>query len=981
MTAAALFALPPGVAFAAEFARGWHRRHSGLSPAGMAAATIFVGTAGAARGIERALADEAPAPGPLPRIRLIQELADDPVLDLPPAIAPLRRQLHLTRLVERFIRARREAGEPAAPVAAAADLAEALAFHLDQFHDHGVSMETLDGAVAAGELSEGAARHWQESLAFFDIVRTAWPVIRAEEEDGAMDPRARQALAIERQVTLWRKAPPEFPIVVAGSTGSVGTTARLMAAVAELPRGAVVLPGFDPATEKSVWDHVEADHPLGPFRNLLATLDMRPADVQPWQPETERARREVIAQAMRPAPVTDHWRAAADDVAAAAPEALAGIKIIEAAGERAEAGAIAMAIREAIEDPDRRVALITPDGALARRVTAELDRFGVVPDDTVGAPLALSVPGVLMRLALAAAGPEATTLDLAALLQHPLVRPGRSRAQHLTLARRYERTVLRGHVGDIPVLPEIQECERNKTIRDWRDAVDAALAPLRTVLRDGANLRDGVTALDRTLETLTDPGDGEPAIWVGDGGDDLRRFLAEVATAADALGGGPVADLPATLNSLMRGRQLRPKPRAVHPRVRITGPREARTEDADLVVLAGLNDGVWPAAADPGPWLSRPMHAALGLPPPERATGLSAHDFLMAACRPDAILTRSTRIEGAPTVASRWLVRLETLLEGVGSGGVWQEAVARGAHYLSIAEKIDRPARAEPRAERPRPSIVPEAMPARLPATQLETLLRDAYAVYARYVLGLRPVDPLGCRPDVRERGKLLHRVLETFVEQSDPWPGAEAARAVLAESADAALHEQSLPSDLRRAWRARIERFATWLVESENVRRRTATPFAREREGSMTLALGARTMTLTARADRIDKHHDGRGLLYDYKSGKPPSKKQIELRFNQQLHLAAAILREGGFPGAPSMPVGTGAYIGLTGGASGGEETECPTLGEDIDQYLDQLGELLRAYLAGAPWVSRGRPELLSYASDYDHLARLQEWAEDEDA
>ena len=290
---------------------------------------------------------------------------------------------------------------------------------------------------------------------------------------------------------------------------------------------------------------------------------------------------------------------------------------------------------------------------------------------------------------------------------------------------------------------------------------------------------------------------------------------------------------------------------------------------------------------------------------------------------------------------------------------------------------MDQPVATVPRAERPRPVPPPEAMPRKLPVTQVELLVRDAYAVYARYVLGLRPLEPLGRRPDARERGEVLHKVLEAFLKATPDWPGPEEALARLISGADEMLAAYPVPPDLRRAWRGRIGRFAEWFIREEERRRADGRPLKPEREGSIDLPVGAEVFTLTARTDRIDALNDGRGgVIYDYKSGNPPSEKQIKQRFNQQLHLAAAILEAGGFEGIPPMEPRIGAYIGLTGGREGGKELVYEGLAEDLPAYRDELAELLAAYLAGTPWISRGRPQLISYDSDYDHLARTAEWS-----
>lgn len=981
MTGAAVFALPPGEPFARRFAEGFHARHR--DPLTVARTLVLVGTRRARRTLEEALADTAPGPGLLPRVELMSELhADALATDLPPAIARMRRQLRLTRLVEAFL-----SREPLAPSACAADLAESLAELIERFHAAGVAPDGLDRLLDGSGLGDGPAAHWERTLRFVDIVRREWPRICAEAEGGAPDPGARQRAAVQAMVSGWQARPPAWPVIAAASTGSAGSTAELMAAIARLPNGAVVLPGFEPEIEPAIWHAADSDHPAGIFRPLLDRIGIAPGEVRPWVATSPSPRRALLAQALRPAPVTDAWHRAAGQLRGMVDQATEGLTLIEADSPRHEAEAIAVAIREALETPGLTVGLVSPDAALARRVGAALARFGIVPDDTLGRPLAQSAPAVLLRLVAEAAAGGADAVALAALLQHPLVRPGMARRDHLRHARAYEVAVLRGvaarpAAGRLPPWPAATGRELTddgaRSTREarlaWLAAVEAALAPLAAALFAGAPLGTAAAALRRAVEALTDAGEG-PEIWREAAGERLAAFMADLEAAADAHGDGPAGDLPALLLRLMRGETVRPAPEQPHPRVAIWGPREARVVGADLMILAGLNDGVWPAAADPGPWLSRPMCGAIGLPLPERAIGLAAHDFLQAACGPRVILTRSRRVDGTPTVASRWLIRLDTLVEGIGAKDRADAMRARGARFLALARRVAEPAALLPPAPRPAPCPPAAARPRRLSVTQVETLIRDAYAIYAAKVLGLRPLEPLGRPADARERGTVMHAVMERFAERTADWPGAAAAREALLSAADEVLEAEVPWPDLRRSWRARIARFADWFIAAEAERRASARIAAVEVRGKLELDLPGGPFGVTARADRIDRLADGCAAVYDYKTGAPPSKKQVETGFAQQLHLQAAILSAGGFEGLAPAETNLGAYIGLTGSRKGGEETAVAIEPADIAQHLEGVRTLLAAYDDGAPYVSLGRPERAADRGDYDHLARRQEW------
>ncbi|MEO0762570.1 MAG: PD-(D/E)XK nuclease family protein, partial [Pseudomonadota bacterium] len=431
--------------------------------------------------------------------------------------------------------------------------------------------------------------------------------------------------------------------------------------------------------------------------------------------------------------------------------------------------------------------------------------------------------------------------------------------------------------GALPPWPEeslTEAAEDARTEREtWRAGIAAALDPLAHALAEGAPLIRLVTLHRDAVAALTAGPEAPALAEAGEDGAAVARLTEALSRAADAYGSAamPGAEYAALLDDLLAAETLRPEAARPHPRVQIWGTIEARVQAADLTILGGLNDGVWPAQADPGPWLSRPMRHALGLPEPERETGLSAHDFLQAAARPEVILTRARRAEGAPTVPSRWLVRLENLLAGTEPAAL-AAMKARGARFLALLPALDSEGAApdDPAlrpALRPQPAPPREARPRRLSVTQIERLLRDPYAIYARTVLGLRPLDPLGPAPDPLTRGTVLHAVLQRYVEETDPEadPAAadlEAAEEQLIATAECVLQETVAAPGLRRLWRGRILRAARWFVQGEAERRAAARPAALERAGRTSLTLPGGPFAITAKADRIDLRPDGRALV-----------------------------------------------------------------------------------------------------------------------
>ncbi|MEO1724281.1 MAG: double-strand break repair protein AddB, partial [Pseudomonadota bacterium] len=935
----------------------------------------------------------------LPKLSLLEavperlaklHLADTSQAVAPPSIDPVLRQVALVRLVALWI----ERSGGVLPRASAPDLAESLGDLIDELEEAGVDPAGLETALGIAAKDTGAsvdalAEHWQRALTFLDIAWREWPALREIVAPGAQDAAARQRQAVARLTQAWSADPPAGPLIVAGSTGSRPGTAALMAAIAWLPQGAIVLPGFDCGITAEVWKGAGPDHPMGPFKALLDGLGVQPDDVQPWLAEesADAPRRRLLAEAMRPAPVTDAWAAERETLAALAPLATEGLTLLTAPNPRAEAEAIALAVRRALDVPGRSVAIVTRDAALARRVTAALDRYAILPDDSLGQPLALSPAGIFATLTREAAG-RGGAVALAALLGHPFCRLGLSRAEHRRLAAAYERDVLRARgeaaSADIPAWSEAQGTEERA---GWHRRLTAALTPLANALARPTPLAEILATHRAAIRALMkappdqapDATPATPGEAFGGGVDGAaveRLFDALDAAAAEA---GSTIDA-AAYATLLAGRlgaeTLRPEAGRPHPRVAIWGTMEARTAAADLTILAGLNEGSWPALPDPGAWLNRPMRAALGLAQPERSVGLSAHDFLQAACRPEVILTRSIRAGGEPTVPSRWLLRLETLLGGT-APDAFNAMEKRGRVLLELLPLLDRPAdlndpALEP-AARPNPRPAAADRPRRLSASELERLIRDPYAVYARRVLGLRSLDPLCAAADARDRGTVLHAVMEVFMRGASPGPvdvAAEAER--LRATAETVIAESIADPAQARFWRALIARLSETLASDEARRRDGVTAFAVETAGRLDLPVAGAPFTLTAKADRIDRRVDGTGSVYDYKST-PPGKGEIGI-FEHQLHLQALMLAAGGFEGLPALGPGPAAYIGLAKG-------ETRSLPDPIDEaalatYRDRLIQLLTHYAEPETgFLSRRAPKKERDAGDYDHLARRQEW------
>ncbi len=244
-------------------------------------------------------------------------------------------------------------------------------------------------------------------------------------------------------------------------------------------------------------------------------------------------------------------------------------------------------------------------------------------------------------------------------------------------------------------------------------------------------------------------------IWRDEDGEAAAIFFDEFREAAPGLPPLDPHAYPGLLRALAMKVPVRPRFNR-HRAIAILGPLEARLQSFDLVILGGLNEGSWPGAASADPWFSRPMREKLGLEQPERSIGLAAHDFAMLAAGGEVLITRAAKVEGAPTIASRWLQRMMQLTAGLGLRDRRRPVCPRRARALRMSQALEQ-------AQPPMPKPPTEARPRKLSVTEIETWLRDPYAIYAKHVLKLKPLDPLDAPIGPLERGQALHRALELY--------------------------------------------------------------------------------------------------------------------------------------------------------------------------------------------------------------------------
>ena len=961
-----VFTVPIGTDFSHIFVAGLFERAKTVTPDEFARTVIYVNTKRAARRI-RDLFEQQGATL-LPKLKVLSDLSKDITapIDLPLPASALKRRLMLADLVAALI----DHEPDLAPRSSVFALADTLAAILDEMHGEGVPLDRLQD-VELGNASE----HWDRSLKFLNIITNYWAA------QGQVDAEARQRAVIEAYAHYWKTTPPDHPIIVAGSTGSRGATALFMQAVADLPQGAVVLPGFDNEVPETVWNiltdkHSNDDHPQSMLARLGAKLGLDASALDPWYatPVFSDARNKIISLALRPAPVTDQWLKEGPDLIPLIKQATDNVSIISAASPKEEAGAIAVCLRETAERGETAV-LISPDRHLTRRVATHLGRWGITPDDSAGEPLHLSPVGIFMRLTASLIGKELAPAELIAVLKHPLTSKANDRNNHLRMTRELELAkldrdtpVIRGGPPfvDFALLQKWADTKTD-TVKDWITWIAQALEPLSGEAK--RPMSEWVQLHQTLLTTLS----GGPlckthSLWDEKDGQKAQMLFESLQSETGSQTDWTAADYTALLYSLLKSEDVRDAV-TPHPNIAIWGTLEARVQGADLVILGGLNEGIWPQKPSPDPWLNRSMRKQLGLLLPERNIGLSAHDFQQAFAQKRVIVSRAIRDGEAPTVASRWVTRLENLLKGLGETGetAWEEMSKSGDVWIKLARSLDRPTGRLAKSTRPAPVPPKDAHPKKLSVTRIKTLVRNPYEIYAQSILKLHPLKPYGLEADALARGIVLHSIIEAYNGSDLVKSGTYSPDHFLELANDILEKEVPWPS-ARRLWYGRLKRIAHWFVKAECERSKLGTIVGQEVVGTRKAI--ELDFTLTAKADRLDRDPNGALIIYDYKSGDPPGAKEI-LQFDKQLQLEAAIAEIGGFENLDPMNVSALQYIGL----NGPDKNRMAPISDDT---WDELIQLLQSHFkSDIGYGARLKMKMDRYGSDYDHLSRFGEWEE----
>lgn len=873
-------------------------------------------------------------------------LEEDPFLR--PAIPSLERQLLLSEMILRRQDIRLSPGD-------AFTLASELCRFIDRSHTEEVDLEGLRDLVT-GDL----AAHWEKTKDFLSIITENWPHIL--ETRNQLDPAQRRTIIFEKKIEALRKNPPLHRVIAAGSTGSIPVAARLLEMIARLPQGCVVLPGLDVTMDDRTWDAIDDVHPFYYQKKLIEQMTIDRHTIQQWPGSDWLAsacrgeKLKLANYAMQPQEVFDLSDATIQT------DYLGDMDFIAAEDPFHEAKIIALRLRDVLNHEHQTAIVVTPDRLLAQFIQQEMLRWDVAVNDSGGVALNDTSIGMFLMLIAGICCTQCPATHLLSILRHPLFRLHPPLERRATEIDGLERA-LRANFLPKGGLKEFVLHYESPLLADSLQYLEPFADP-SAILPLHQWIERHILCAESLASTPTVS--GAETLWRLEAGEAAAQLLYKLHDAA--LNHSLEISAQDYTHFIAKAfSQVVVRPNfGTHPRLRILSPIEARLQDADVVILAGLNEGVWPAPIKADTWLSRPMQSAMGFSSPDRRLGQSALDFLLLFCMKNVVITWSKKRDGAVSHPSRWLQQIFAVLEKNGA-----RPVENASPYYHWAHQWDKPAQLSPH---PAPSYSPplSIRPRRLPVTAIGTWQQDPYSLYARQILKLYPLESLDRHPDSRDWGTATHKILERFYneyifETADPQNAFDAIRQQV-------LMAYPLTPSLAKAWQGKLDAISDWVLANIH---ESSSRILTEKKMTMQFTLtDGSTFELNGKADRIDREVD-QIIVTDYKTGSLPMDKSIVNGQSPQMPLLGLLAKQASGLSAPDIQL---RYIKLKGKTGDPVTVKNLKNPEEIMQlnreYLSQLLE--EYYIQETPYTA----SMIANASHdtYHNLKRVAEWASLED-
>ena len=895
-------------------------------------------------------------------------------INLEPLIDDIERQLLLSLLVRKKF----EQQGKNISYESALSLASELISLIDETIIYDADLSKVKQIVA-----DEFAKHWQETIAFLSIITDNWDLILNERNQ--TQKASRQKILVDEQILNWQQNQPQNKIIMAGFANYQPTIAKMLKTVANLPNGQVIFYGLDNNLDDEAFAKINELHPQYGFKQFLSFLNVNRKDIL----ELDFSDKEIKAngntfnytrvllgsEIMRPSAATSSW----SNITDINDEALLGLNVITFKDQREEALSIALMMRNVLENKGLTCALVTPNRSLARRVASELERWNIIVDDSAGKPLSKTPVGIFILLTAQMVLNDFNPKDFLATMKHPFACGGIRSNIFRSNVRRLELEILRGIAPKngflelINALDDVKNDELRLKLQKWLETIYSfAQNFIDLTQKPQADFKQMLKAHLEFLESLaaTDIQSGAEHLWQNDDGETAASFIANLYDKADLLKTITPYDYLGILENLMAEQTVRAKYN-LHPRLAVLGLLEARLQRYDLMIMGGLNEGVWPADPKIDSFMNQQMRKTIGLSPSDKIIGTMAYDFISHFCSPNVIITRSEKENGTLANCSRWLLRLDAVLEALELKAFFAKNLAKAQKWHQYSVLIDKPDTIKAIMP-PAPCPPLNSRPRSLAVTGVETLMRDPYAVYAKHILRLKALDAINAEAGANEFGSRVHAIIAEFITQNQKNDDLE----TLLDIGKKYLFDEKIAASIQAFWWSNFVSIAQSFISAQESRQDNIKETFCEIKGSLSFDAPFAPFELYAIADRIDVLKDNSLEIIDYKTGSIPTKKDVLAGFSPQLPLEVVIAKNRGFKDIATTTVSNVIFWEL----KGRDKSKISSYAEVINQ-ADEALTSFKAIISvfddeNTCYLARPHPSYAPKYSDYQHLARVKEWA-----
>lgn len=814
-----------------------------------------------------------------------------------------------------------------------------LAFELgnlfDKIETQKLSIKNLDQIIPE-EFSE----HWQVTLEFLYQVYDQWQEYL--QAHNLISKAEQRNLILKSQQKIWQDSNKN--IIIAGFSSTIPAMLDLMKTVYHLPNGEILIQGLDRSLEFS--DLSEVDYLYGVYE-IINHLDIDKKQIADFC-NAQNIRQELTSLAMLPSDKTTAWRL--DN--SISRETLKNTSYIECENEQNEAEIISLILRKELETPVQTVSLITPDRNLARCVASNLEKWNITANDSSGQPMQHTPVVNWLKLVLNMVVDNFSPVSFLACMKHPFASCGENKASFKANLRTLEKEIRKKKSVNLSVfiLDKISFLKSSTEM------------PFADFLKAHILLAEQLAS--------TDDKKGSEIIWKSECAEEVANFIHEIFENST---GEPITieEYETMFSLIISGQQVRKK-YGFHPRLSILGLTESRLTKTDVTVLGGLNEGIWPPEPDVDGWMSRPMKKDFGMLSPDVNIGLSAFDFSNAFNFDKVYLTRAKKSNTSINIKSRFINRLEGVLQSKNLN------LPINLEWEELAKKLNHAEFEETQRANPCPHVESRFRDS-ISVSAVDILRKDPYAFYASRILKLKKLDDVEEEISVATKGTIIHACLEEFIKQY-PKELPENAEQELLLIGQKVFDDNIGNSNYYSFWWPKFENIVTWFIDNEKVRREINgyQNLAVETSGSIDI----NGVKVTAKADRIDVGVDGVEII-DYKTGNPPSMKAMETLRYVQLPIEALIANANGFGiDKTTNNVSDISVWSLKGKAQEGNKTPSISVSEELLNNTDEMLSNLISYFQQADTTYPAEPNIyksLRY-NDYEHLSRLKLWRDHSD-